>query len=234
MEPKTHPPCVVCDGDVVRARQERRDQWLRRRTCSPVCKHDLLAGRQRAREHPPCVACAEPVPRRPREQLGVWLSRKTCGPECLAKTRAGQTGAANTWRWVKWREAAAAQPHAPCTVCRRPVEIREGEKPNIWRKRKTCGRECLGKLRAEAMGAGRARSLNPKARKPGAPAERPAAAAIRRSFARLRKPAAPVAVRFETVAEALARGVVITEIKAPPPVLGGVPVRSKASRWGVY
>ena len=34
------------------------------------------------------------------------------------------------------------KPHAPCPICGHPVDRREGESPNLFHRRRYCGRRC--------------------------------------------------------------------------------------------
>jgi hypothetical protein len=99
---KPHPPCVICDGPVLRKEGELRKVWRNRKTCSPECLSKLrarlvietnarikAAHREKAllQPHPPCIVCAGPVTCRDHEDPSQWQRRKTCSPACVDKLR---------------------------------------------------------------------------------------------------------------------------------------------------
>lgn len=205
-----HDPCPVCNGPVARRLKERPSEWRARKSCSPECKRELnsiglLKDPASRGDHPPCPICHGPVPRYPGEQRSKWLVRQTCGRACRTKLRAREPRVTNRAYTDRRRAAALDYDHPPCVVCKGPVEVRAGEAPYNWRDRQTCSRTCLAKLRERARGEYGPRSSARTDANPGWRWNKlPAAKRQKRHRA----------AHFETVDEALARGVAIQQ--CPP------------------
>lgn len=239
--PEAHPPCL-CGAPVVQRSNEMANDWRVRQTCgNPKCYRELLAIRstknqEHLGDHPACIICPEPVARRPGERRSVWFERKTCGPRCLSLLRAKQMSERNT-QWGRLSRAETleyAHPHCAAPGCTCPIVIREGEKAHHWRKRKACSVECRNRLRRRPRKPGREaqKAALPRTKKAAPPPKRavyrPPATHPLRQFRRALTSGWAAAVRFETVEEAVARGVKIQKIKIPPAPEHGIPVRPKA------
>jgi hypothetical protein len=152
--------------------------------------------------HPPCVVCGRPVDRRPREtgkageNLTHWLRRKACCPEHSRLAQAANQAA--TKKGIR-SQLTAAHEHEPCPVCKGVVDINPNEKPGAWRKRITCSERCRS-LRTRSSPA-KARQPRPVKANTPPPHKTP----------RRHLPGS----RFESVEEALARGLVIQRTEKP-------------------
>lgn len=208
----TRDPCPICLEPVERRPGERPSCWLKRKTCSERCKQEL-SSLSRTRDpakrgaHPECPICHGPVDRRPRERRTPWMNRQTCSAACLRTIRTRVVTETNTAFQARRRAATIADYiHPPCPACHGPVEIRDDEIVTAWRNRKTCSDACWAVWRREP------RKHKSPAR--GAPVERPSSARKPRRLkwdTRKQRPAPPT---FETVDEALARGL---KVKLYPP-----------------
>lgn len=124
-----------------------------------------------------CNICRRPVPR---------PYYRTCGPECRHEWRSRVAIRVNAANAPKRRAKALAYDHPPCEApgCGKPVEIRDGEAPYYWRRRKACSRRCATALSLRAVG--QSPRVIGQSRRP------------KRRY-----------IRLETVEEALARGLEI-------------------------
>ena len=155
---------------------------------------------------PRCKICDAPIARAADERPAKWRRRQSCCPAHARMLQARRQSETKTGASLK--EYA----HAPCVSCGGSVTQREGEKPADWKRRQTCSPDCRNDWRRTVA----KRELPANRRKPRREPKRS-------PFARKHIPA----TGFETVAEALARGVKIKRIEPPDFPPSGVPVRSK-------
>jgi len=150
--------CQVCGEPFERRKGERRNNFLARKTCMRrECWLALLRRPKPPVPYPsrPCTVCGEPIPKR-----GLARSQyervKTCGrPECAAESRA------RTSRATKARIRAELVAPKECEFCGDTFTIRDGERVDQYRRRKTCSAYCACKL----SGANRSKATFDSARR---------------------------------------------------------------------
>lgn len=224
-----HSPCANCGKPVLRRKGEQLKDWRRRKCCSTQCHCDYRSQLAMEKynstlvgvsEHSPCIECNGPAERRADESRASWLHRKLCSKQCtlahsIAKLKVGKDRADSSRRAARALEAAPEK-HPPCLHCGGPVTIRARETIEEWINRKDCSRRCCDARRRKPRSTDR----TPKT------AQAPATATVRISA----KPRAKT--QFETVEEALARGITITRIETPVVAAIGNPVRVRAGWLG--
>lgn len=90
--PYEHPPCVVCDGPVVRRIGEGSAKWRARMTCREVCRYirsgqktKALSAKRDAEMAKPCLACNRLMKRRATEGRERFAGRVACSQTCQGR-----------------------------------------------------------------------------------------------------------------------------------------------------
>ena len=87
-----HPPCVVCDGPVLRRIGEGAAKWRARLTCRETCRYvrsgektKALSAARDAEVAKPCAACGRLMKRRATEGRERFANRVACSQTCQGR-----------------------------------------------------------------------------------------------------------------------------------------------------
>ena len=130
--------CPSCKKLLQRREGERLRGFAKRTTCGKAkCLRKLqttikvIAGRR-------CLVCEEALKRKTSESRKDFACRKTCGHGTCRDTLLSRL-----WRSVPVR-------FCPAPSCGKELERREGERRDLFRRRKVCDERCRAKLQSEA------------------------------------------------------------------------------------
>ncbi len=148
--------CAGCGTWMLPHPGECLSVFRRRRACSDVCAREVTA---RACRMPPptpkrCVVCGSTYHIGENEAGAEFARRKTCGDGCRLTFVARN----DRRRGREYRDESVKGCDRRCEVCGDRLAIRDKEMVVHFKRRKTCGPECLGALRAGVRERGRART----------------------------------------------------------------------------
>lgn len=140
----THPPCVACDGPVLRRTGEKPNEWLVRQTCSLTCRNHLLAKhateaalKRGEPESKPCRACGKLMTRGRAESRARFAGRTACSRRCQG--RVTTLRAFGTLPPAEARPEPPSEHLRPCVCCGQPIPWPRGLTAGGYRGKSTCG-----------------------------------------------------------------------------------------------